>query len=108
MQATHDMEFCYCLCPALAGDPKGFLEGHRVSGGRVGLAAEGAEPATGHAHIRRVEVPVDVEIGPLPVPFLAHVAGLVKRNALIETETPPRQNLFGDGFELRIFYAECA
>ena len=118
MQAPDDVEFRYRFGPALASDPKGLLKGHSVSGGRVGLAAEGAEPATGHAHIRRVEVPVDVEIGPLPVQFLAHVvgkitegeqvAGLVKRNALVETETPARQNLFGDALKLRIFYEECA
>ena len=79
MEAADNMEFCYRLGPALASDPKGFLEGHRVSGGRVGLAAEGAEPATGHAHIRWVEVPIDVEIGPLPVQFLAHVVGKVTK-----------------------------
>ena len=116
MQAADDVEFCYCLRPALASDAKGFLEGHGVSGGRVGLAAEGAEPATGHAHIGWVEVPIDVEIGPLPVQFLAHVvgkvtegeqiAGFVERNTLVETETLARPNLFGDRLKLRVFYAE--
>src|SRR5271157_293605 len=118
MQAADDVEFCYRLGPALARDSKGFLEGHRVSGGRVGLAAEGAEPATGHTHIRGVDVPVDVEVGPLPVPLLAHmvgkvtegeqVAGFVERNTLVETETLARPNLFGDRVKFRVFYAERA
>src|SRR5271157_3882774 len=118
MQAADDVEFCYRLGPALARDAKGFLEGHRVSGGRVGLASEGAEPATGHAHIGGVEVPIDVEIGPLPVQFLAHVvgkvtegeqvAGFVERDALVEIETLARPNLFGDRVKSRVFYAESA
>src|SRR6266853_1806398 len=46
---------------------KSVLERHGVGAGRIFLAAECAESASGNAHVRRVDVPVDVEISPVAV-----------------------------------------
>ena len=77
MQSAHDVEFGDGLAPALAGAVPDLFQGHGVRLGVAHALAEGAQPATGHAHVGRVDVAVDVEIGGVAVQALAHEVGQV-------------------------------
>ena len=118
MQPAHDVEFRDRFRPVLARHAEGFIQRHRVSPGRVGLAAKGAELATRHAHVGGIDMPVDVEVGAHPVHSHADVmgqvaegqqiVGLVKRHPVLEAQPLARQHLFGDRqqggvFDLEVF-----
>ena len=72
MQAADNMEFRNRFAVAGSGSLESFFERHRVGARRVLLAAKGAEPACGHADIRRINVAIDVEVGLVAVHALAH------------------------------------
>ena len=70
MQSADDVKLGHCLGVAGGGCLKCFFERHGVSAGRVLLAAEGAETASGYTNIGGIDVPVDVEIRAVAVhPF---------------------------------------
>ena len=77
MQTSDDVELGHRFRPAFARLPEGLVERHGVGPGRVRLAAESAERATGHAHVGGVEVAVNVEVGGVAVELLANVVGQV-------------------------------
>ena len=77
MQATYDVEFRDSFRPALSSLSEGLIECHRIRARHVRLAPEGAELATGHAHVCRVKVTIDVEIGELAVQFRADMVGKI-------------------------------
>src|SRR6267378_2118713 len=54
---------------------KSVFERHGVGAGRIFLAAECAKSASGNAHVRRVDVAVDVEISLVAVHAFANVVG---------------------------------
>ena len=111
MQAADDVEFGDRFAPALAGAMPDLFERHRV---RLGIAhplAEGAQPATRHANVGRIDVAVDVEIRGVAVQPLADdvgqvaerqdIAGAVERQAVLEREPlarlAPCREWEGDG-----------
>ena len=71
--------------------------------GRALLPPKRAQPATRHAHIRRIDVPVHVEVGDVPVHPLAHrvrhppngqdVAAAIQRDAIVEAQPLARLHL---------------
>ena len=77
MQPAHDVELGDRLAPALAGALPHLFERHGVGLGIAHALAEGAQPATGHAHVGGVDVAVDVEISDVAVQPLAHQVGHV-------------------------------
>ena len=107
MQAAHDVELRNLLAVADSGGVPDLLQRHGV-GGRVALLlAERAQLAGCHAHVRRVDVAVDVEIGPVPVQPLANLVGQVayrqqvwrpvQVHAVLEGQAPAVRYLVGNG-----------
>ena len=77
MQSADDVELGDGFAPALAGAMPHLFERHGVGFGIAHALAEGAQPATGHAHVGGVDVAVDVEVGHVAVQPLAHQVGQV-------------------------------
>ena len=77
MQPAHDVKFGDGFAPAFARALPHLVERHGVSLGIAHALAEGAQPATGHAHVGGVDVAVDVEISDVAVQPLAHQVGQV-------------------------------
>ena len=110
------MEFSDSFAVAGSGGFVGFFERHGVGTGRVFLTAKGTEAAGSYANIRRVNVAIDVEICFVPVETLAHVIGqpadsedvpsTVENESVVSRQALARENLFGDGFEARVFGLE--
>ena len=75
MQAAHDVKLGNRFAVAGSCCLPRLFEGHGVAGRVALLAAKGAEAASGHANIRRIDVPVDVEVGHVAVHAFAHVVG---------------------------------
>ena len=72
MQTAHDVEFGDGFGPTLARDTPNLIERHGVRFRVFGSLSEGAQPATGYAHVGGIDVPVDVEIGGRAMQTLAH------------------------------------
>src|SRR5579885_630167 len=75
MQTADDVKFGDGLAPAAAGRFPDLFQGHGV---RLGIAyafAERAQPATGDAHVGRVDVAVYVEVGDVAADALANQIG---------------------------------
>src|ERR1700727_3367078 len=74
-----------------------FVERHRVWARRIFPAPEGTESTGSHAHVRGINVAIDVEICLIAMHTLAHVvghpangeniAGAVERNSVSKIET---------------------
>ena len=64
MKSSYDMEFCDGLRVTGCGGLKGLFQGHGVGAGGIFLAAEGAQAAGRDAHVRRIDMAIDVEVGP--------------------------------------------
>ncbi len=89
MQPPDDMKFGDRLTvPGRRGFER-LLKRHRVGPGRIFLAAEGAKAAGRDAHIRGIDMAIDVEVGLVAMHALAdvighpahgeHIAGAVER-----------------------------
>ncbi len=97
MQAAHNVELGDRFAPSFARPLPHFFERHRVGARVLGLFSERAQPATGHANVGRVDVPVYVVISAVAVHPLAHdvgqiayrenIGGAVQRGAVVEVET---------------------
>ncbi len=75
MQAADDVELGDGFAVAVAGFLPHLLERHGIGLGIANPLSEGAELATGHAHVGGVDVAVDVEKGAVAVQALAHPVG---------------------------------
>ena len=75
MQSADDVKFGDRLGVSGSRGFESLFERHGVGAGRVLLASEGAQAAGRHANIRRIDVPVDVEVRLVAVHALAHVVG---------------------------------
>ena len=112
MQPAHDVEFGDGFAPPLARAMPDFFERHGVRLGIAHALAEGAQPATGHAHVGGVDMAVDVEIGGVAVQPFAHqvrqvaqaqnVVGAVKRDAVIERQPFAGFHFAANGNQARI------
>ena len=72
MKSPDNVEFRDRLGVSGSRGLEGFFKRHGVGARRVLLAAESAEPARGHANIRRIDVAIDVEICLITVHALAN------------------------------------
>ena len=72
MQSANDVELRDRLRVSRGRSLESLFEGHGVGTGRILLSSKSAQPARRHAHIRRIDVPVDIEISPVAVHALAH------------------------------------
>src|SRR5580658_5304432 len=87
-------------------DLKRLVERHGVAGRVALLAPEGAQLAGGYAHVGRIDVAIDVEVGHVAVQALAHkirqpahgqyVIGPVERKTLFAAETLARHHTRGN------------
>ena len=75
MQAADDVELRHRLGVARSRGLPCLFQSHGVAGRVALLAAEGAQLAGRHAHIGRIDVAIDVEVGHVAVHALAHVVG---------------------------------
>ena len=93
MQPAHDVEFRDRLAPALARAMPHLFERHGVRMRVLGALAERAQTATGHAHVRGVDVPIHIEVSGRAVQALAHqvrhvaerknIGGLIQSDAIV-------------------------
>ena len=112
MQASHDVELGHRLAVAGGRCLPGLLERHRISARSIFLAAKGAEPASGNANVRWIDMPVDVEVRNVAMHPLAHqvgqpanrqnVSGAIEVDAVVEAETLFRHHFFSDRQQPRI------
>src|SRR5208282_4673707 len=73
MQAADDVKFRRAFRNSLGRSRPNFVESKRVSPRRIRRAPERAQTAMRDAHVRRIDVPVDVEVADVAVPLLANV-----------------------------------
>src|SRR5580765_6637218 len=109
MESTDDMELGDGFSVASACSLPGLFKRHGVSACLALLAAEGAETAGGNADVRRVDVPVDVEVSDVSVEFFADVIGeptdsedvaaTIERHAVVEAEPHTGEDLLGNRAE---------
>jgi hypothetical protein len=102
MQSSDDVELGDRLAEPGARRLPCLFQRHGVGAGRALFAPKGAEPATGHAYIGGVDVPVHVEVGDVSMPALAHDVGhptdgqdvwsAIERDAVVEAEPLARRN----------------
>ena len=95
MQSADNMELGDRFAPAFPRAMPHFFERHGIGLGIAHALSERAQPATRHAHVRRIDVAVDVEIGGVAVHALAHqvghiaerqnIGGAIKRHAHLQT-----------------------
>ncbi len=112
MQAADHVKFGGSFAHALFGALPDFFEGEGVGAGRVGIAAEGAEFAMGHANVGGIDVAIDVEVADVAVALLANVVRepaegeqvgrAVERQAVGGVQALAGQDLRGDGLEPRV------
>src|SRR5471030_836225 len=112
MQAADNVKLRDRLAPAFPRLLPHLFERHGIGLGIPHPLAERAQPATGHAHVRRVDVPVHVEVSGVPVQPLANqvgqvsqrqnVAAAVERQAIVEREPLARLDLAANGNQARI------
>ena len=75
MQAADHVEFRGAFADTLLGALINLFERKSIRTGSTGIAAERAQFAMRDADVRRIDVPVDVEIGDVAVALLANVVG---------------------------------
>src|SRR5215472_11073151 len=75
MQATDDMKLRDRFGISGSCGLEGFLECHGIGTGRVFLASESAQAAGRHTDICRIDMPIDIEIGPVAMHPLADKIG---------------------------------
>jgi hypothetical protein len=73
VQAANHVKFGGAFAHALLGALPDFFEGEGVGARGVGIAAEGAEFAMGHANVGGIDVAIDVEVADVAVALLANV-----------------------------------
>ncbi len=72
VQAAHDVKFQRPFARALFGAGVNFFQGEVIRSRRAGIPSKRAELAMGDTNVGRIDVPIDVEIGDVPVFLLAH------------------------------------
>ena len=73
MQTADDVKFGRAFAHALFRALINFFERIHVRAGSIRIAPKRAQPAMRQANIRRIDMPIDVEIGDVAVPLLANV-----------------------------------
>ena len=116
MQPADNVEFGYCLGISRGRGFKRFFQRHGVSARRIFLPPKSAEPASGHANIRWVDMAVDVKVCLVTVHALAHgvghpaygedVAATVKRQRVVDVEPLAGQYLVADRLQPGIICLE--
>ena len=109
MQSAHNVEFGDFLVIADSRRVPDLVQRHGVRSRVALLLAERAQLAGCHAHIRRIDVAVDVEIRPVSVQPLANVVGevadgqqvggIVQLHAVLEGQARAIHHLVGDGLQ---------
>ncbi len=118
MQAAHDVKFRCAFADALLGALVDLFKSEGVGAGSVGIAAEGAQLAMRDANVRRIDVPVDVVIGDVPVALFADVVGepadgekirrTVQCDAIVHAEAFAGENFVCDGLQPYVGNGEFA
>ena len=112
MQSANEMKFRGARANALFGALPDFIQRVGVCAGRIGIAAESAEPAMRHANIRGIDVAIDVVIANVAMLFFANkirqpangeeIGRAIESDAIGHVETRAGENFFGDWPEMRI------
>ena len=103
MQSADNVELSHRLRQPRTRRLPRLFQRHRVRSGLALLPPERAQPATRHADIRRIDVPVHVEVGDVAMHPLAHcvrhpadgqnIAAAVERHAVVEAQPLARLHL---------------
>src|ERR1700690_1621651 len=106
MEAAHDVKFRRPFRHTLSGACPDFLQREGIGPGGVRRAAKGTQLAVRHANVRRIDVPVDVEIADLSVSFLPYmirkpsdgqeVRRLKERHAIFGVQAFAGENFLSD------------
>src|SRR5580692_1364495 len=109
MEAADNVKFRGSFPNALFRALVDFFERERVRSWRVGIATEGAEFAVRHADVRRIDVPIDVEIGDVAVALLADVVRqpahrkkirrTIEGDAVVHIQAFAREDFCRDGLQ---------
>jgi hypothetical protein len=112
VQAADNVELGHRLGVAGGRCLPGLFQRHGVAGRIALLAAEGAQPAVGHANVGGIDVAIDVEVGHIAVHPLAHmvgqpahrqyIGGAVEHQTLVEVEPLASQHLGGNRLKARV------
>ena len=73
MQPANDVEFRRAFAHALFCALVNLFQCVNVCAGSVRIATKRTQPAMRQAHVRRIDVAIDVEIGDIAVPLFTHV-----------------------------------
>src|SRR5580704_1219058 len=112
MQSANNVELGNGFGVAGSGGVESFIERHGVGAGRIFFTAEGAQTARGYANIRRIDMPVDVEIRLVAVHALAdeishpshreNVASAIQSESVVGVEPLACKNFFVNRPQARI------
>src|SRR5215469_17012067 len=72
VQSANNVKFSNRLAIAGSGGLECFLKRHCICAGRIFLASEGAQTTRSHAHVRGIDVAIDIEISLVGVHPLAY------------------------------------
>src|SRR5271166_746606 len=102
MQSADNMKLGDRLAVSRRRSLESFLQRHRIGARRILLAAESAQPASRHAHVRRIDVAIHIEIGLIAVHPFTHiighpaysqnVSGAIERESIVGVESLSSQH----------------
>ncbi len=112
MQPTHNVELRHSLRQPLPRSLPCLFKSHRVRVGLTLFPPKRAQSARRNTDVRRIDMPVHIEVRQIPMHPLAHqvrhpahcqdVAAAVQRDAIIEVQALSPFHFSGNGFERRI------
>ena len=112
MQSADDMKFRDRLAVSGRSGLECLFQRHGVGAGRVFLSAKGAQTARRHAHIRGIDVAIDVEVGLVAMHTLAdgighpahgkNVAGAIQGKGVVDIQALAGHDFVMDGRQARI------
>src|SRR5215470_10586788 len=83
MQAAHNVKLGYRFRPALSGLSECLVKCHRICARLFRFTPEGAKFAAGDAHVRGVDVTINVKVCAGSVQFHSHMMGKVTQREQI-------------------------
>src|ERR1019366_6259710 len=112
MQPPNNVKLSNRLGVAGSGRREGFFKRHGVSARSILLAPKSTQPASRHANIRRIDMPIDVEVSLVPMhpltdpvgqpPHGQNVARPIKRKRIALVQASARKDFIFDRKQARV------
>ena len=112
MQPADDVKLRYRLAVSGRSGLESLFQRHGVGAGRVFLSSKGAQTACRHAHIRGIDVAIDVEIGLVAMHTLAdgighpahgkNVAGAIEGKGIVDVQALASHDFVIDWRQARV------